>query len=163
MLGEDYRWLFNTERVRDAVETYNMTRHRAFDYIYTPRQVQADPEIEEYYIREHIYKLEEAERKQRLAGFYTYQTGDVLLIHLDLKRYSARFEKVRRVLNRLARFIGYENGNVRCTLFFLNENNTMIYSKDPENSFILPIYHTKFLCHEGETIPQEYLKLLIAK
>ena len=162
ILGEDNFALFDIQKVTEAVAFYNARKHRAFNYDYSPAEVQANLEIEEYYIRENIYRLEEAVRRQYLADYYKYIPGNILLIHLDTTKYN-RYPyydpKVRRKFNRLARFMNYENGNVRCTVLYLNGDEGIDWN--PHRSIVLPIYHTKFLCADEEDIPFDYKKLVI--
>ena len=84
------------------------------------------------------------------------------MIHLDTTKYN-RYPyydpKVRRKFNRLARFMNYENGNVRCTVLYLNGDEGIDWN--PHRSIVLPIYHTKFLCADEEDIPFDYKKLVI--
>jgi hypothetical protein len=61
----------------------------------------------------------------------------------------------------LVRFIAYENGNVRCTLYYTDADDDLTYIET--ESIVLPIYYTKFLCSDDDDIPDEYLKLALTK
>jgi hypothetical protein len=50
--------------VQEAVNKYNRTKHRAFDKLYSPVEVQNNPEIEEYYIHRNQEKLNDVLKKQ---------------------------------------------------------------------------------------------------
>jgi hypothetical protein len=83
----------------------------------------------------------------------SYEPGNILLIHLDFAKTSARFNKKRRVFNKLARFVSYEFGNVKCFVY----NVTDKYIKNPVT---IPIYNTIFLADDETKIPPNYLELL---
>jgi hypothetical protein len=73
-------------------------------------------ELEEYFIREQLYRLEEIKKLQAEEGFFLYKPGNVLLVHIDNSKTSKRFAKKRRVFSRLVVFIDYEHGNVVCKI-----------------------------------------------
>jgi hypothetical protein len=158
MLGEDYRVFFNLKAVITAVDFYNNTPHKAFNYEYTPTEVQANIALEEHYIRQHLHELEEIRDRQQKAGFFSYVKGDILLIHLDIKKMTLAY-KVRRRFNRLARFVRYVNGNVECSVLERNGDNDISWSDT--DTVIIPIYYTKFLVDEDTDIPEPYLRLVI--
>ena len=158
MLGQDYTLMLDKNKVYEAVDKYNDTPHKAFNYQFTPAQVQANSDVEEYFIREQLYKLEDVKNKQAVAGFFKYKKGDILLVHRDnSKQQFDEYVKNRRIFNCLARFNRYVHGNVDCSVISMNTN-----TDEPKlNTIILPIYHTRFLAHSIYDVPNEYLKLIV--
>jgi hypothetical protein len=154
MLGADA--FFVPENVADAVAIYNNKSHAAFDYQFTPIEVRSRPALEEHFIRKNLNKLEEIHKLQEKAGFFSYQPGDVLLIHLDEGKNNP-FADRRRTFNKLASFIRYENGNVLCFLLMKDHEGKLLkYTREIE----IPIYDTKLLAPYNEEIPPKYLSLI---
>jgi putative cell wall-binding protein len=69
------------------------------------------------FISENEMKLEKITQMQEDSNLKSYESGNILLIHLDFAKTSTRFNKKRRVFNKLARFISYEFGNVKCFVY----------------------------------------------
>jgi hypothetical protein len=158
MLGEDPRNILIIKKTRDAVIEYNNTPHIAFKYIFTPAEVQSNKDIEGYFIREQLYKLEEIKNRQAEAGFFNYKPGDILLIHRDNSKLGyTQYNKKRRVFNRVARFIRYIHGNVECVIYERGEHGPPEVSK---TSIILPIYHTRLIAHSLAELPPAYSTLI---
>jgi hypothetical protein len=109
-------------------------------------------DLEEYYIREQLYRLEEIKKLQAEEGFYLYEPGNVLLVHIDNSKTNKRFAKKRRVFSRLGVFISYEHGNVVCKIL----TNTEEFKKP----ITVPIFYTKFLSTSIDNIPLEYRSLI---
>jgi hypothetical protein len=78
MLGDDFNKFLNPQDVSKAVDVYNNTPHRAFNYLFTPTEVQNNKDIEEFFIRENLYKLDDVRNKQIEAGFLIYKPGNIL-------------------------------------------------------------------------------------
>jgi hypothetical protein len=115
MLGEDPSKLIIENEVYDVVGEYNRTPHSAFNYQFTPEEVQNNKDIEAYFIRQNLYKLEDVKNKQIEAGFFTYTPGDILIIHKDKSKLPyTQYTKTRRKFNAIARFVRYFHGNVLC-------------------------------------------------
>jgi hypothetical protein len=159
----------NSAAVLQAVEQYNNTPHAAFDYRYTPAEVQANHELEQVFIRENQYRLDEINKLQHEAGLFNYKPGNILLIHLDTSKEPTAMQKHRRIFNRLAEFIGYEYGNVRCRILFSWLWDDLDFNADVEDdeifgarqSIVIPIYYTKYLAANRQAIPQAYRKNLL--
>jgi hypothetical protein len=124
-IGENTE-LFYKEIIQKAVEEYNNTRHSAFNNEYTPKEVQMHKDLEEYYIRENLKRLEEVKHQQNIEGLFFYKPGDILLIHLDNSKNIDKLNKKRRVFNRLATFLDYNHGNVVCQVLY---NNVQLHPK----------------------------------
>jgi hypothetical protein len=155
--------------VLKAVEQYNNTPHAAFNYEYTPAEVQASHELEQVFIRENQYRLDAANKLQHAAGLFNYKPGDILLIHLDTSKDETAMQKKRRIFNKLAEFVEYEYGNVRCRVLFnwlWDDKDIYADVKDDEifgavQSIVIPIYYTKYFAANRHAIPQEYRKYLL--
>jgi hypothetical protein len=155
-IGENPRELFYDDIVNKVVYEYNNTPHSAFGYRFTPFEVQSCPDLEECFIRENLYKLDEAKAKQEQAGFFTYNKGDVLIIHQDQSKLGLGI-KNRRTFNRLAIFNYYEHGNVNCNVLQEITNKDYTINKAP---IVVPIYYTKFIADGVEDVPKKYHSLL---
>jgi hypothetical protein len=155
-IGEDQSKWLNKNIVQKAVDEYNHTKHSAFLNKFTPYEVQFNRDLEEYFIREHIEDSEKITEKQSIAGLFNYKRGNIILVHLDLSKTSQMFKKQRRAFNKLAEFQSYEHGNVKCILIKFEKNN---YYMDSDE-IIIPIYYTKFVSKDLDTIPNEYKQLL---
>jgi hypothetical protein len=156
MLGEDHSRFYNTKELRDAVAEYNNTPHKAFNYDFSPQQVQENNDIENYFIRENLYKLDEVKARQVEAGFFGYKPGNVLLINKDKRKLNfSEYYKKRRTFNRLAIFIRYNHVNVVCQEL-IRTDKKITTTKAIE----VPVYCTKLLAKNVDGIPQEYLVLI---
>jgi hypothetical protein len=139
-----------------AIGMYNNKHHAAFDYQFTHIEVQSRPAIEEHFIRKNLNKLEEINKLQEKAGFFSYQPGDILLIHLDGGKKNLFADK-RRTFNKLFFFIRYENENVLCFLLMKDQEGKLIkYTREIE----VPIYDIKLLVPYNKEIPPKYLSLI---
>jgi hypothetical protein len=155
IVGPDQDLLRDPEIMAQIVKIYNNTPHAAFDNKFTPYQVQMNPDIEEYYIRENMSRLDEVTTLQREAGFFNYKPGNALLIHINKAKTNEKFDKKRRAFNEVARFVRYENGNVNC------ERLTRAGGKIVGDKRItIPIYYTKYLAPSINEIPKKYLQLI---
>jgi hypothetical protein len=124
-----------------AVKIHDNKPHSAFNYQFTPTEVQSNQAIEEYFIRKNLYKLEEIKKRQDEAGFFSYQPGNILLIHLDEGKKNP-FADRRRTFNKLASFIRYKYGNVLCFLLMKTDKGAIGHFK---REIEIPIYNTKLL------------------
>jgi hypothetical protein len=103
-------------------------------------------------MKENGYKLEEINQKQKEMGLKEYKPGNILLIHLDFSKTSNRFSKKRKKFNKLAKFIAYEFGNVKCFVYNIE--------KHIQNPITIPIYYTKYIAENEKSIPEKYRELL---
>jgi hypothetical protein len=133
------------------VDDYNHTPHSTFYHVFTPFQVQFIRDLERYFMKENEYKLETINKKQDKLGLRDYKPGNILLIHLDFSKTSSRFTKKRRNFNKLARFISYEFGNGKCNVFNIEKHI---------NPITIPIYYTKYIAENEDSIPENYKELL---
>jgi hypothetical protein len=153
MLVTDEAFL-NNVLVAEAVIRYNNTKHSAFNHKFSPAEVQASHDLENVFIRENLYNLDEINKLQRDEGFFNYKPGNILLIHLDESKTDQKMAKKRRTFGMLAIFLSYEYGNVRCQVIKYLGNS-------PANSLIsepitIPIYFTKFVADNFESIPARF-------
>jgi hypothetical protein len=116
--------------------------------MFTPFQVQFTRDLERYFMKENEYKLETIKKKQNELGLRDYEPGNILLLHLDFSKTSNRFTKKHRNLSKLARFIFYEFGNVKC------------YGYNIEKHITIPIYYTKYIAENEDKIQENYKELL---
>jgi hypothetical protein len=149
----DQRLFLNKDIMKICVDEYNHTPHSAFDNEFTPIDVQSDPEIEDYFIRQNLNKLEEVREIQRKAGLLKYQPENVLRIYFPRGKTAEKYNKRRYNFDTLAEFIRYDNGNVVCEPFVFNKAGTHIILQNP---ITIPIYYTKYLCEDTASVPYEY-------
>jgi hypothetical protein len=72
---------------------------------------------------------------------------------LDFTKTASRFTKKRRNFNKLARFISFDFGNVKCHVYNVIESHI-------KNPITIPIYYTKYIAENERSIPQKYKELL---
>ena len=149
--GNDWKSFGNPIKMKEMVDLYNNTPHKAYDNKYSPLQVQNDPEIEGQYIRYQQSKLKMVLLNQKLNGLHEFKNGNILLIHLDRSKTMHKMEKRRRNFDELAVFIKYINGNVQCKL--LNPYPDI-------NTIEIPIYFCKKIAENINSIPNHYKSLL---
>jgi hypothetical protein len=86
-------------------------------------------DLEEYYIRENMRRLDEVKQLQFAEGLFFYRPGDLLLIHVDTSKTEMKLAKTRRAFNRLASFLGYDHGNVVCQVLFKKAPRSKTFEK----------------------------------
>jgi hypothetical protein len=123
--------LFDVDLMKKVVDKYNHTTHSAFNYRFTPAQVQNNKQLERIFIMNKKSRLEEIPK----VPFNKYKYNDLLIVHIPDKN-SIINNKRRRNFSHLAKFLGFIYGNVECEIIA------------PEDSYlnkklILPIYYTK--------------------
>jgi hypothetical protein len=160
IVGENQDLLYDPKNMTKVVAVYNTRPHAAFDYRFTPKQAQLNPDIEEFYIRENMKRCEEVTQLQREAGLFEYKPGNILLIHLDKAKTSDMFNKKRRAFNELAMFVGYQNGNVVCRLLKRGMQGRVVGLTNKEAQIMLPIYYTKYVAPSLSELPKKFLSLI---
>jgi hypothetical protein len=130
--------LLDVNLMKKIVNNYNHTTHAAFEYKFTPAQVQFNKELETIYTLEKMDKLENID--QSYLKFY--KPGDLLLIHIPYKNINY---KRRRNFSHLASFIRYDYGNVMCKPIYPTESTPIV----------IPIYYTKFINNNINDINNE--------
>jgi hypothetical protein len=148
--------LLDKNNLQLLVGKYNNTPHSAFDFKFTPVEVQNNPDVETVFIRDKLLKLDDRLGKQEDAGYFNYKPGDILLVYIP--RWKV-FEKRRRNFNCLAKFIRYVNGNVECEMIAKED----IYSVGNNKIITIPIYFTKFVSESNNfnnNIIKNYFNLL---
>jgi hypothetical protein len=156
MVADRKEVLLDPDVMQNVVEIYNNTPHSAFDNKFTPLQVQKNADLEEYYIRENLSRLDEATMLQREAGFFNYKPGNMLLIHIPKAKTDKKFEKKRRAFSEVAMFAEYEHGNVNC--YRMIRNGAYF---EPSTLITLPTYYTKYVAASLEELPRRYRQLII--
>ena len=73
------------------------------------------------------------------------------MVHIDTGKTADKMTKRRVFYDRLAEFIEYKHGNVRCKLLVGVKINSS--DKNPREDVTVPIYHTKFVAKNRESIP----------
>jgi hypothetical protein len=99
-------------------------------------------------------------RKQEVAGFFIYRPGNILLVHINMSKTNIpRATKRRATFNRLAEFIGYEQGNVCYKVLEkqIAKNISLLFWKSPN---VIQIYYTKYVCENRATIPFMFWSLI---
>jgi hypothetical protein len=172
-VGGNYYDFRNKKQVFFVTKCYNDTPHLSLKLgksIFTPRQVQMNPDLEGIFIRKNTELAEVVRAQQRRQGMYGYEKNNILLAALDLSRTPMKFMKRRRVFNVLVRFIRYEHGNVIYSV--LNSPDIKEEEEKSEGEadvddlsfdfstkeISVPIYNTKYVSKNVRTIPQSYLK-----
>ena len=123
-------------------------------YYATPAEVQDDEELEWQYIRQCDEKLLEVMKYQQVYGLTKYQRGNILMVRIDLGKTSDKNEKRRRYYDRLGEFVEYVHGNVRVIL-----NKPVLIGLNYVNEVIIPIYNTKYVSKNKESIPVEVIRV----
>ena len=163
-VGQNYYDFRNYYQVEKVVDFYNETPHLSLKInkaIFTPLEVENNPELEGVFIR----------KNQEVADFVTnlqkelfdYKPGNILLVHLDFSKTPMKFMKKRRNFNALAEFIEYQHGNVvarvlRLINLEIKKDTTADKSLDVNlnDRVIIPVYFTKFVCERSSEIPLFY-------
>jgi hypothetical protein len=148
MIGQKAVRFFNTKYMEYIVNIYNNTPHAAYNYQFTPLEVQLNPDIEGAYIRHQKEELRKAKEQQLKDGLLKYKRGNILVVHIPKNKTPASFNKNRRVFSDLAIFQEYRNGNVICTLL----DTTVLKNPNIE----LPIYFTRYVSKDLFTLPKIY-------
>jgi hypothetical protein len=154
-VGENHMMFDRFDIVKRAVDEHNNTPHSAFNQEFTPKEVQMHKDLEEYYIRENMRRLDEVKVLQFTEGLLFYRPGDILLIHVDFKKTAQKLAKTRKTFNHLATFLGYDHKNIVYQVIY----KTSLKSRIFENPITIPIYYTKFVAESFKEIPKPYLKL----
>jgi hypothetical protein len=145
---------FNSDIVRHIVDLYNRTPHAAFNYEFTPLEVQKNPDTENYFIRENNYKLQQVRQAQHNEGLFRYQRGNILLVHIPRAKTSTKFDKRRRNFDTLAKFDGYVFGNIQCFPIRVTTRGQDLLVL--EKKLVIPIYFTKYVANDIFNIPWNY-------
>jgi hypothetical protein len=163
MVEENQSLLADPAFMNRVVEIYNTRPHAAFDHKFSPLQVQRNPDLEEYYIRENMERLREVKEMQREAGFLNYKPGNVLLIHLDKSKTRDMFDKKRRAFNEVAIFVGYQNGNVVCDRLTRYQGRIVRKPHDytAKGRVMIPIYYTKLVAPNLDQLQERFKQLII--
>jgi hypothetical protein len=151
VLSNPYHFADN-DKVQQLVKIYNQTPHAAFKNKYTPIQVQNNPDLEGYFIRQWESELRDVMIEQKRLGIKDYKPGNVLEVHIDFGETALKFTKKRRIMNHLATFVEYRNGNVFCKPITMNNK----YSRD---GIEIPIQFTRKIADNIEQIPSSYKTL----
>ena len=160
-MGLDPYWLANENLMSQLVNYYNNTKHvslklrdptfnKKWNY-YTPSEMQNNIDLEWSYIR----KMDRKYLKviNEINKYCDYKPGNVLLIHLNLSKTSAKHEKQRRKFSNLAIFKEFKNGNAIVDL--LRPYKFM-------KSYIeIPLMNTRYLCESVDKIPDNYIKYFL--
>ena len=161
-MGLDPYWLANEKLMSQLVNYYNNTKHmslklrdptfnKKWNY-YTPTEMQNNIDLEWSYIR----KMDRKYLKviNEINKYCDYKPGNnVLLIHLNLSKTSAKHEKQRRKFSNLAIFKEFKNGNAIVDLL-----RPYIFMK----SYIeIPLMNTRYLCESVDKIPDNYIKYFL--
>ena len=136
-------------QLQQIVDYYNKTVHKSIGC--TPIEMHNDPELEYQYIRWCERKLSQVMQYQKVHGYLDYEPGNILMVHIDTGKTADKMTKRRVFYDRLAEFIEYKHGNVTCRLLVGVKINST--AKEPRRVVTVPIYHTKFVAKNRESIP----------
>lgn len=141
---------------------YNNTPHNGLKFIpkkdITPIEMMYDEELEWQYIRYCDMKLLKAKMRQKQYGLDQYKPGNILIVHLDTNKTKSKFEKKRRIFDRLAEFRGYVNGNAKVKLLqpvsiIVEDDQYKKPKKELVSVAIVPLYCTRKISDDAESIP----------
>ena len=90
-------------------------------------------------------RMQEIKEKQRLKGLLSYRKGNIILIHLDYGKTKQKFNKQRRVFNKIAEFMAYNNGNEVCKVMEFGGEVVTV-----------PIMYTKFIANNYDELDDSY-------
>ncbi|KAA6354810.1 MAG: hypothetical protein EZS28_049663, partial [Streblomastix strix] len=113
---KDPQQMANNKQLQQVVDEYNNTKRSAFKQKFSRKQVNENEDLEGIYIRQKIKELADAKELQYKDNLQDLKKGNIITIHLDLKKTANGFEKQRRQFNEIATFIKFEHGNVICEL-----------------------------------------------
>jgi hypothetical protein len=156
-IGKNPGFFYKPSIIAKAVEEYNNSPHSAFNHEFTPKEVQIHKDLEEYYIRENLRRIDEVKHLQKIEGHFFYKPGDILLVHIDNAKNADKLNKKRRIFNRLATFLAYDHGNVVCQVLY--KNDQLHPNKLYKRPITPPNYYTKYLANSFKEIPKLYLSL----
>jgi hypothetical protein len=178
-LGQNYYNMRDNNRVQVMVDYYYHTPHntlRLGKMIFTPEEVEGNKDLEGIFMRKNKEILEVVQARQKKEGLHKYKTGNVIMVHLDFTRTPWKFMKTRRKYNALAVFKEYKHGNVVCVVYksgvasavasagasavlatgAINEEDIKDTSMKVGKEITVPIYYTKYVSENIETIPEKY-------
>jgi hypothetical protein len=160
--GEEQSLMINIDLVDQAVAEYNNAPHTAFYRLYSPNDVQNNVDLEEYFIRESQYKLNETKKLQERKGLLGYQPGNILLIHHDQSKLAGIQPKARRKFNKLAIFDRYEYGNVVCRYLGSQwiRRGRWVPITMLSYPITIPVQFTKYIAPNISLVPREYFQLV---
>ncbi|KAA6356852.1 MAG: hypothetical protein EZS28_047621 [Streblomastix strix] len=92
-------------------------------------------------------ELADVKELQNKDNLLDLKKGNIITIHLDLKKTAHAFEKQRRQFNEIATFIRYEHGNVVCELLKPYQDIKIVE---------VPIYYTNIVANSIETLKEKY-------
>jgi hypothetical protein len=143
----------NPELLQKVVNIYNNTVHSAYKNKYTPAQVQANREIESFYIKECERKLKEIDELRLKAGFMDYQPNNILLIHIPIEKSDYAFsDKRRRNFDEIGKFVRYEDGNAVVDL---------LHTYPQFSRVSIPVFYTKYISKDINEYIEKYNDLFI--
>ncbi|KAA6382290.1 MAG: hypothetical protein EZS28_022181 [Streblomastix strix] len=93
-------------------------------------------------------ELADVKEQQFKDNLLDLKKGNIITIHLHLKKTAHGFEKQRRQFNDIATFIRYEHGNVICELLKQYQDIKIVE---------VPIYYTNIVANSIETLKEKYL------
>ena len=140
------------KHMAQLVDYYNNTIHKSIGC--TPAFMQEHPEVEYQYIRWCERKLTDIISNQKLLGYLDYKPGNVLMVHIDKGKTSEKHEKRRRFFDKLGVFVRYDHGNV--VVDMLVKGVRVRSGGEDKIQLTVPVYHTKFVSKNIQSIPAEY-------
>jgi hypothetical protein len=145
MLGKLFS---NRNAFFQAVNIYNNSVHSAFKNMFTPMQVQSDPELEMFFVGLNEKKLDDIKAKQTFDNMQNFKVGNILLIHIPFEKTKKMFDKQRRNFSALTTFVRYEGGNAVVTL--LKPIDKL------KSTLVLPVFYCKKVAESMETLEEKY-------
>ena len=145
------------EHMDQLVDYYNNTVHKSIGC--TPKFMQENPDVEYQYIRWCEKRLNEVIANQKLLGYLDYKPGNVLMVHIDTGKTTEKHKKRRRFFDRLGTFVQYDHGNVVVDMII--QDVRVHSSGNKKKRVIVPIYHTKYIAKNIQSLPAKYIDYYI--
>ena len=104
------------DQLKQIIDYYNNTKHSGTKF--TPIEMMEDIDKEYYHIRRCNERLVNVKKRlseglQMFGGDSKLKQGNIVIVHMELGKVSSKFEKKRRIFDRLGVFQEYLHGNVR--------------------------------------------------
>ena len=135
----------NEEQLSQIIKYYNNTKHSGTGF--TPIEMMEDIDKEFYFIRKCNERLIDV--KKRLPKL---KQGNVVIVHLELGKVAGKFEKKRKIFDRIGIFQEYINGNVRVKV----SPPVQISSGSWRDDVLVPEYCVRFVADNINSLDEKY-------
>ena len=145
----------NDDQLKQIIDYYNNTKHSGTKF--TPIEMMEDIDKEYYHIRRCNERLVNVKKRlseglQMTGGDSKLKEGNIVIVHMELGKVASKFEKKRRIFDRLGVFQEYVHGNVRVKI----SPPVQISSGTYRNEVLVPEYCVRFVADSIDTLPEKY-------